>query len=161
MTKTSVSGIVLGGLLAGMIACGGSAKSSMKAMPAPTSADAGGMAQADRHQEIENFDREISDEMAKLGLTRPPAPPATCTSDCAQAMSTAAQGTTQETADCKPAKSTTCTESCTLKGSICENAGRICNIAAQLGGGDAWANDKCNSGTASCDAAKKRCCECM
>ena len=57
--------------------------------------------------------------------------------------------------------SDTCSESCKLSGSICENAAKICDIAKQLGGTDAYANDKCASGNASCDASHAKCCSCQ
>jgi hypothetical protein len=64
--------------------------------------------------------------------------------------------TTQAT--CHPA-SDTCTQSCTLSGSICDNAKKICDIANELPG-DAWASNKCVEGNETCAAAKKRCCDC-
>ncbi len=57
-------------------------------------------------------------------------------------------------------QSDNCKQSCTLKTSICENAKKICDIAGQMAG-DAWAEQKCADGNATCDAAKKKCCECM
>jgi hypothetical protein len=61
-------------------------------------------------------------------------------------------------ATCHPA-SDTCTQSCTLSGSICDNAKKICDIASELPG-DAWASNKCVEGNQTCSAAKKRCCDC-
>ena len=117
--------------------------------------------QATPRAELDQLDADISAQMARLGVERPAPPPNACTADCAEPMSTAAAAAVATDPRCKPAKSEKCTESCTLKDSICKNAGRICEIASQLGGNDAYANDKCNSGTASCDAAKQRCCSCM
>jgi hypothetical protein len=159
----SLVGIVLGGLLAITIGCAARSKSA----PAPTSTaaepSAMGAAPATPRDEIDRLDQAISAEMGLLALTRPTPPPLTCSgAGCAQQMTGAAvAATAPQPAECKPAQTQTCTDSCKLKGSICENAGRICRIASDLGGGDAYANDKCNSGNASCEAAKQRCCSCM
>lgn len=56
-------------------------------------------------------------------------------------------------------KTPKCQDVCSLANAICENAGRICRIADDLGN-DPWARDKCNSAKASCREAKKRCCKC-
>ena len=157
----SLLGIVVGGLLAITIGC--AAKSKSAAM-APTAAEPAAMGSAPSpRDEISRLDQAISDEMGRLALTRPVPPPLTCTADeCAQKMSgAAAAATAPAPAQCKPAQSETCTDSCKLKSSICDNAGRICRIASDLGGRDAYANDMCNSGNASCEAAKQRCCSCM
>ena len=154
--------IVLGSLLAITIGC--AAKSKSAATPPTSMAPepaAGGVATPE--SEIKLLDEQISDDMAKLSLTRPTPPPLTCTgADCAQQMSGAAVAATAPRAPtCQPAKTQTCTDTCSLTDSICTNAGRICKLAADLGGNDAYANDKCSSGNASCEAARQRCCSCM
>jgi hypothetical protein len=151
MTKHWVA-LAIGALLAALIACGGGKSASH--------VDNGGGATNPR-SEIDQLDAEITADMAKMQEARPAAAPNTCTTSCApQAMSSAATAATAPDPSCKPASSATCTESCSLKKSICDAAGRICNIAADLGGSDSYANDKCNNGSASCEAAKKRCCNC-
>ena len=160
----SLVGIVLGGLLAITIGC--AAKSKGAAAPLATSGAADPSVAptvADPRSELDRLDQAISDEMGQLSLTRPTPPPLTCTgAACAQQMSgAAAAATAPQPASCKPAQTQTCTDSCKLSSSICDNAGRICRIAADLGGDDAYANDKCNSGNASCEAARQRCCGCM
>ncbi|MDQ3333984.1 MAG: hypothetical protein M4D80_02400 [Myxococcota bacterium] len=158
----SLVGIVLGGLLAVTIGC--AAKSKSAAMAPTTAAEPGAMGgAATPRDEIDRLDQAINDEMGRLSLTRPTPPPLTCSGEtCAQQMSGAAvAATAPQPAECRPASTQTCTDSCKLKSSICENAGRICRIASDLGGNDAYANDKCNSGNASCEAAKQRCCSCM
>jgi hypothetical protein len=62
-------------------------------------------------------------------------------------------------ATCQPAQQGTCPDICTLAESICKNAKRICEIAAEMNG-DAWANGKCIEGKAACDGARVRCCGC-
>ena len=160
----TVVGVVVGGLLALAIACGGSgAGYKTGGQPPPRMVDGGGVSNA--RTELERLDLEITAEMQKLAEPRPAPPVGACVENCAQPMATQAQTAKQATqtddATCKPAKTETCTESCTLKGSICTNAGKICTIAADLGGTDAYANEVCNRGLASCEAAKKRCCSCM
>ena len=62
---------------------------------------------------------------------------------------------------CKVGASQTCTDSCNLSDSICKNADRICVLAKELGGADAYANETCDRGNASCKASRERCCGCM
>jgi hypothetical protein len=68
-------------------------------------------------------------------------------------------GTTPDVPACARAQSDTCTQTCTLADSICDNSKKICELADQLAG-DAWAAQKCADGNATCAAATKRCCEC-
>jgi len=53
-----------------------------------------------------------------------------------------------------------CTDVCTIKDAICDNAEDICRIASELPN-DPWARDKCNSAKASCKEARERCCACI
>jgi hypothetical protein len=157
----SFVGIVLGSLLAITIGC--AAKSKRAMAPTTSAAEPASAGVATPESEIKLLDEQISDDMAKLSLTRPTPPPLTCTgADCAQQMSGAAVTAVAPRAPtCQPAKTQTCTDTCSLTDSICKNAGRICKLAADLGGNDAYANDKCSSGNASCEAARERCCSCM
>jgi hypothetical protein len=150
----AIAGVVVGAAFAFVIACGGAASkkvTEVESRPPPP---------GDPRAEIDKLDREISSLMQTLNEPRPAAPPLTCAADCAQAMSGAAETAVLKDPTCTPGASETCKESCTLKDSICTNAKRICTIASDLGGNDAYANDKCNSGSTSCEAAKKRCCSC-
>jgi hypothetical protein len=52
-----------------------------------------------------------------------------------------------------------CIDSCTLGSSICDDAGKICELASTLAP-DVWAADTCSRAKQSCIAATKRCCEC-
>ncbi len=149
-------GIVVGGLLALAIACGGGAKSGVSQKPGgppPPPEDA--------RTELERLDALITADMQALQEPRPAPPVASCIENCAQQMGGAAAAATAQDPSCKPAQTETCNQSCTLKDSICANAGKICSIASDLGGKDQFANETCNRGSASCDAAKKRCCSCM
>lgn len=157
-------GLATGALLAVVIGC--AAKPAQVAAPssAVTASAEPGMGVVDPRTELDRLDQAITDDMAALALPRPAAPVPACTAgaDCAQQMSGAATtATAAAPPTCKPAQTETCTEVCKLKTSICDNAGRICRIAADLGGTDAYANEKCTSGNASCEAAKQRCCGCM
>ena len=65
--------------------------------------------------------------------------------------------------DVQPAavpKSRTCKDICRISEKICENAELICELADELGG-DPWAIEKCDSGKASCNEARKRCNSCV
>ena len=145
----NVVGVVVGGLLALAIACGGAAPQRIDSPPRPRDARA----------ELERLDQEITAQMQQLNEPRPAPPVDACVENCKQPMATQAQ--TARATTCEESKSETCKQSCTLKASICENAGKICTLAADLGGTDAYANEVCNRGLASCEAAKTRCCSCM
>jgi hypothetical protein len=60
---------------------------------------------------------------------------------------------------CPPVPPKACYDVCSLADAICDNAERICSIAAETPG-DAWAAEKCDSAKASCREAKDRCCAC-
>ena len=62
-------------------------------------------------------------------------------------------------ATCVRNPSATCSDTCQLSDSICDNAKKICDIANQLPGDD-WAAKKCSEGNETCSAAKTQCCEC-
>jgi hypothetical protein len=146
----SLVGIVVGGLLALAIACGGGSKATSIGPPPPR----------DVRAELEALDQAITADMQQLSEPRPAPPVAACVENCADQMSGAAKAATQADPSCKPAGET-CKSSCDLTDSICKNAGKICSIAADLGGKDAYANETCNRGSASCEAARKRCCSCI
>jgi len=148
-------GVVVGGLLALAIACGGGGAKSTMNRPGPPPVP------GDTRAELERLDALITADMDVLKEPRPTPPVAACVENCAQQMGGAAAAATATDPTCKPAQSETCNQSCTLKESICTNAGKICSIASDLGGKDQFANETCNRGSASCDAAKKRCCSCM
>lgn len=60
----------------------------------------------------------------------------------------------------EPPKTDECTDVCTLKDDICDNAESICRIADELGD-DAWAKGRCDSAKASCKQATDKCCGCL
>ena len=153
-------GVVVGGLLAFAIACGGGSKSAVMQRPeGPPPMPPGGA--GGQRTELERLDALITADMDLLKEPRPAAPVGACVENCADQMGGAAAAATKADPTCKPAQTETCNQSCTLKESICTNAGKICSIASDLGGKDQFANETCNRGSASCDAAKKRCCSCM
>ena len=63
-------------------------------------------------------------------------------------------------AKCHPAKSDTCTTSCTLSDSICGNADKICKLAQSIPG-DGWAQNKCAKANKTCDTSHAKCCSCQ
>jgi hypothetical protein len=136
--KNHLLALVLGLLFAAIIACGGGAPPKSGFTNKPTNPRA----------EIDALDARITADLSKLNEPAPASP---------QPMATVVP---YDDSTCPTTKTDTCTETCTLKTSICDAAKRICSIASDLGGADAYANDKCNTGTASCEAAKKRCCNC-
>lgn len=61
---------------------------------------------------------------------------------------------------CQAQVPTPCHDVCNLGDAICDNAERICEIAAELGPDDKLGVEKCESAKASCREAKQRCCGC-
>ena len=149
----SILALVIGGLLAFAIACGGGGKPTGMMPPPPGPRDV--------RAELERLDQAITADMQALSEPRPAPPVAACVENCATQMSGAAKVAAADDATCKPGAGEACTSSCKLKTSICANASKICSIASDLGGKYEYANETCNRGAASCEAAKKRCCSCI
>ena len=152
----------VGALCAIAVACGGA---SSKYAASPSTAGAASPAMpgpADARAQIDELSREIDDELAAMGLARPATPLAACVQPPCSAESLGAGVRPAYSAEpaCRPGGAELCRDSCRLSDSICESSGRICRIASDLGGGDAYANEKCVSGKASCDAARAKCCGC-
>lgn len=156
-------GLPLGTLLAVAIGCAGAPSKSAAPQATASNVQAGAPSPTETRTEIDALDAKITADMAALGIARPIAAPITCVGeDCAQQIAGVATSTVAPAPPtCKPAQTQTCTDVCKLKDSICTNAGRICQLAADLHGADAHANDRCVQGNASCDAARERCCGCM
>lgn len=57
------------------------------------------------------------------------------------------------------AGSQACSDVCTIKTTICDNAKEICKLAGELQPDD-WATGKCNDANQSCSDATKRCTDC-
>jgi hypothetical protein len=133
-------------LLAFLAACAGKA---VQQTAAPTMAPTRAVTH-DPHPEIERLSAEIDRETQQQ---------ATPTPGVAHPMSAGVMPVTNDQT-CKPAPTDTCTDSCNLASSICDNAKKICDLANDLQG-DAWAADKCSSATKSCDSARGKCCGCQ
>lgn len=151
-------GVLIGlGLAVAIAACamGGSARpaaSGQSAAPVD-----GGLDQ--RKQDITALWNEIGDWRERKGLIRDPL----------EGMSridvqAIPKGSVAKIRQCAseddPPKTDECTDVCTLKDDICDNAASICRIAEQLGD-DAWAQEKCRSAKASCKEATDKCCGCL
>jgi hypothetical protein len=155
MTRASVA------LALALSACAASRPPSEMSAPAPTSPAAGS---ADVHAQIDALDREITGELARAQLTPPPAD--TCAGErCAAALSEPfvtppPVSPAAPAAQCHPAVSDKCNDSCTLATSICANQDKICELARQLPGDD-WAANKCTGARASCKASHDSCCSCV
>ena len=152
--RETLAALGAGIAIAAVVSCGA------KMTSAPATVGGGVPVMEKRDPRIVELDHKITDEMAKLGTERPPLPTMSMcpTPPCNDAVQTIAPKHTEDPT-CKPAASGTCTEMCTLSDSICDSAGKICNIATELPG-DAWAAEKCSNGNASCEAAHKKCCGC-
>lgn len=152
-------GLVAGMSLAFVMACASAHKASPSAAGASPSSDvpSPSMMPADPHAQITELAKQIELSRGKLGL--PPAPVTMAACPGNQCSPAPEAMTTQADTTCHPAQSDTCTSSCTLSDSICDNASKICNLAKQLPG-DAWASERCTSANASCHDAHDKCCAC-
>jgi hypothetical protein len=152
---------VAGALCAIAIACGGSKRAMAPgAAPAMTTPS---VAEPSPAAEIDALSREIDENLAAMGLERPATPAGACIQPpcAAEALSTGVPPAHAADPSCTPGGGDACRDSCQLSDAICDGSGRICRIAADLGGGDAYANEKCASGKASCGAARTKCCGCQ
>lgn len=112
----------------------------------------------DRRAEIDQLAKAIDDELATAGVaTTTPAACATAHTCSAEPYDVKPR---VEDPTCKAPTTDTCTQSCTLSDSVCSNADKICNIAKQLGGADAYANEKCQSANGACKRTREACCGC-
>lgn len=147
-------GGVLAGLALGLVCAGGLACSGNKAMVAPPhTAAPGEPLPPDPRAEIDALDRAIDADLARLSMERPVV-------TLGGAWTPMSEPPRVGDPQCTPPSTEVCTDACGLADSICASAGRICAIAGDLGGQDRHANDRCESGKASCTAAKQRCCGC-
>lgn len=155
MVRCFVAGVACMALVA---ACVGGKKAAMHA-PAPnaqeTNVAGGAPTMAETPQaEINRLSAEIDQKRTELHLQEPT--PAAMPGP-ATPMSSVPSSTDPT---CKPAKTDTCTQSCTFSDSICKNAQRICDLAQSMDG-DTWAADKCSRAKQTCEAAHERCCSCQ
>ena len=132
------------------IACAAkSAPSTMETEPRQTR-----QGEQDPRTEIEKLSQQLEDERVRmhLGELSPqaiqPAP-----------VDPFSRAPSSKDASCHPAQSETCSTSCTLSDSICDNAKRICELAQSMAG-DAWAAGKCKRANATCTVAHDKCCGC-
>ena len=153
---SGVVGVVLG-------ACGAVAIAACAAGGRGPASAGGGMPVAitpggtDGRSEIQRLDRELGAARDKLGLPEPPVP-LDHGSGAASPLAVTPQPPTPDPT-CHPAKTDTCSDTCTLADAICTDATKICELARQLPG-DTWAAGRCSSGDQSCTAAHARCCGC-
>ena len=137
-------------------ACGG-AKGAKSAAPSPESSQTTGapeVMQPPQREQIEKLEAEIDASRGQLQLGEPTNPEIA-------AASTQPMGALPALQDpkCKPAKTESCTSSCTISDSICSNADKICKLASELS--DDWARGKCAKANKTCEAAKGKCCGCQ
>ena len=152
--------LLAGALCAIAIACGGAAKHAAAPSTSPGAMEpTGGGGRA----ELDALSRKIDEDLAALGLARPIVPLGACVQPpCnAEALGAGIRPAHAAELECRPGAGDVCRDSCQLSDSICDSSGRICRIASELGGGDAYANEKCASGKASCDVARTKCCGCQ
>jgi hypothetical protein len=103
------------------------------------------------HDQIAALDRKITEQRQKMNLPEPPLVPNAPEAGPAAVMPVAA---------CPAAPPEACHDVCTLSDDICDNAGKICELAKNMPG-DAWAEGKCASANQTCGQAHDRCCSCQ
>lgn len=131
---------LLGGLAsATIVACASQHAQTMPSAAAPQVMPA----QSPQHDEIMRLSQEIAAQSRTLGRGEDPAHPMSGVS----------------TMECARSLASTCTQSCALSDTICDNAKKICDLARELPG-DRWAEQKCADGSATCDQARATCCAC-
>ncbi|MEJ7597601.1 MAG: hypothetical protein WKG01_06800 [Kofleriaceae bacterium] len=145
-------GLGLGLTCAIVISCGGAKRATQSPTTPGASAPESMRNPRETRAQIEALDGKIAADLETLQLARPTAPPTT-------GPDAMAAGGMARDPSCKAPATQTCTDSCQLADSICDNAGKICSLAKELEP-DPWASDKCSSATASCEAARTRCCSC-
>lgn len=147
-------------LLVGIVAGAGIAACASKSPGAAAPSTMGGLDDraAVHDPEIEKLDAQISRDLDTMGVNRPS--PAELTELMAGGDALPMPMGVEASSTCeKPPDANLCTDVCTLATSICGNAKRICELAAELEGDD-WAAERCTSGKSSCQRATARCCDC-
>ncbi|HPH64232.1 MAG TPA: hypothetical protein PLF40_00730 [Kofleriaceae bacterium] len=136
------------------ISCGGAApRASAPATAGPTQNGATPTLLAgDPRSEIAALDARIVTNLDKLQI-----PVATVLTPLATQIANVVVPPVPQT--CRQSTKPVCTDSCTLGAAICDDAGKLCELAKQLSP-DAWATDKCQRAQQSCSDATKRCCDC-
>lgn len=141
------------------IHCGGAQnKAQRPAATAQGSTDAvPALLEDDPRQQIQALDDRINQRRAELHLPELALDPASA--DPANPMANVSTAVPPMPPTCRQSLKPLCTDSCTLGASICDDAGKLCELTKQLQP-DAWADAKCSGAKQSCDAAIKRCCDC-
>lgn len=141
-------------LMMALSSCGGSPKASMP-VTAGTGHDGAtptNMLPDDPRREITALEARITSNLDKLQI-----PVATTLTPMATPLANVEVPPVPQT--CRQNTKPVCTDSCTLGAAICDDAGKLCELAKQLSP-DTWAADKCQRAQQSCTDATKRCCDC-
>ena len=146
--RGAVMALVAGAGFALIVACSGHGRKM--AQPPTRTAGLLGARPDELHARITELDLRIEADRAALG-TEPP--------DASATAAMAGISADDAALTCVRSTRDTCVDVCTLGDSICDNATSICELAAQLPG-DAWAEERCNAGKASCKLASEKCCRC-
>ena len=149
----TVLALLAGMLIAGaVIACGGPMAS--KNAPEPASIERGGMPGETPRAEIERLSAEIEQNLTQ-GDVQAPEP------FSSQSMEPDPRGVDSIKSVCTPPEQPPagCGDICKIGSHICDNAERICILADELQPDD-WSKGKCEDGKRSCEAGRKKCCDC-
>ena len=157
-----VRALLMAACCTALVACAsGSQKPASSAPPGalgpPGAASSAGESPlpASPHDQIEQLAQQIDTARVQLEL---PAP----TAEAIGAAPAQPMGAVPAAQDpkCRPAPTDTCKTSCELSDSICDNADKICKLAAELAG-DGWAANKCATANTTCEASRTKCCGCQ
>jgi hypothetical protein len=155
-------GVVLGTCCAIVIACSGGQRATMAPQPPQTNVAAPLPPRPSdpRADQIDTLVAQIDQQRGEMNLPEQHGERTSGVEPRSTAMAGGTAPPVAPTCEQPKGQSDNCKQSCTLKTSICENAKKICDIAGEMAG-DEWAAQKCADGNATCDAARKKCCECM
>jgi hypothetical protein len=157
--KETLAALLVGTLIAAAVSCGGTKSPKSVASPGAMPADSGSVVPGSPRDQIKALDDQITAELAQLGVSAP-TPASTCPQEpCPTPTAQTVKVKPSDDPTCKRSEAQVCKDHCVLADSICGNAKSICDIANSLAN-DAWANEKCTSGNASCEAAHDKCCGC-
>ena len=149
--RTDIVAILFGVVLAACAAKSAPRATAPQEMPT-TRVDAGVP-----NDDIDSLDQQIAADMAAIGAELP------TDRDITEAMvshSTPALPMTSDIASTcdEPPSTDRCSDVCNYADAICHNAGRICELADDLG--DPHSAQRCATGKLSCSRAEERCCGC-
>ncbi|HEY5952224.1 MAG TPA: hypothetical protein VIV40_42290 [Kofleriaceae bacterium] len=136
-----------------VVACATASRPQTQEVKPQTGQDAS-LLPASKRDQILELERKIDADRTTLALAEPAQTDYANTAAEPMGTKPATQNPT-----CRPAKTETCTSSCTLSDSICKNADSICRLAIEMN--DDWARGRCAKANKTCEGSRTKCCGCQ